>query len=168
MLEQESNDWKKMTEDNLIGQLVPDPNNPDVNVLSGILLGKGTDEKTVRLYTNLQLNQYFQIASDKILGAKRFHSGRIVIWIPADLKVQLITSNTISGDYLKGSIQNTYSKRAGTGNPLSQVLAAFAQGGGGTSWGGCPSDLPGDPSCPIPTTSSPPLCGPNPPSGCGC
>ncbi len=170
MTEKNANDWKNLTEDDLISQIMPDPNNPDVNVLAGLFLGKDTNESTLRFYTTLQLNQYFQIPKDKILGVKRFPSGQIVIWLPGDLKVQLTTSTTMSGDYLKGNLQSAYSNRAGVGMGITQLFRAFAPtgGGGGTSWAGCPSDLPGDPNCPIPNTSSPPLCGPNPPSGCRC
>ena len=82
-------DWKDLTEDDLIKQLIPDPNSPDVNVLMGILIGRGRDAKTLRVYTTLQLNQFFEIPTDRILGVKRFPLGQIVVWIPGDLKVQL-------------------------------------------------------------------------------
>jgi hypothetical protein len=160
-------DWKDLTEDELISHLIPDPNNPDLNVLVGLLIGKGSDEKTLRVYTTLQLNQFFQLPTDRILGVKRFPMGQIAVWIPGDLKVQLTTTNTLSGDFLKGSILAAHAPR---GRGISGLISAMAGavGGGGTSWGGCPTDLPGDPNCPIPTTTSPPLCGPNPPTGCRC
>jgi hypothetical protein len=164
-------DWKHLTEDDLINQLIPDPNNPDLNVLVGVLLGKDTNEKLIRVYTTLRLDQYFLVPKDRILGAKRFPSSQIIIWIPGDVKVQHLCNTTLSGDFLKGSLQSAYARRAGGGGGISglgSALAAMVGNGGGTSWGGCPTDLPFDPSCPIPTTTSPPLCGPNPPTGCRC
>jgi len=165
---QPMDDWKNLTEDDLIKQLIPDPNNHDIpNVLVGLMMGKGSDAKTIRVYTTLQLNQFFQIPADKILGVKRYPMGQIAVWIPGDLRVQLTTSHTLSGDFLKGSIQAAHGRRGG-GGVSGLVSAMIGTGGGGTSFGGCPTDLPFDPSCPIPTTTSPPLCGPNPPTGCRC
>jgi hypothetical protein len=161
----QTDDWRNLTEDDLIRQLIPDPNRPDVNALTGILIGRGRDATMLRVYTTLQLNQFFEVPTDRILGVKRFPMGQIAVWIPGDLKVQLTTTNTLSGDFLKGSIQAAYARRAGG---VSGLISALVGTGGGTSWGGCPTDLPGDPSCPIPTTTSPPLCGPNPPTGCRC
>jgi hypothetical protein len=159
------NDWENLTDDELIRKLVPDPSSPDVSVLVGTLIGRGTDAKTLRLYTTLQLNQFVEIPADRILGVKRFPMGQIAVWIPGDLNVRVTTTNSLSGEFLRGSIQAGYG-RAGGG--VASLISAMVGGSGGTSWGGCPTDLPGDPSCPIPTTSSPPLCGPNPPTGCRC
>lgn len=126
-------DWikKALEEDDFIKRVLPDMDNPDLNVLSGMFLGKGADEKNVRLYTTLELNQYFQIPKDKILGLKRFPSGRIAIWIPGDLRLQLITSSTLSGDFLKGGIQSAYSKSGMPGglNSIARSLARQNQGG---------------------------------------
>jgi hypothetical protein len=159
-------DWKSLTEDALISQLAAGPN-PDLNVLVGVLLGNDTNEKLIRVYTSLRLDQFFLVPKDKILGAKRFPSGLIALWIPGDLRIQQVCSTTLSGDFLKGGVQAAYARRgSGAVGGLGSVLSAI--GGGGTSWGGCPTDLPFDPSCPIPTTTSPPLCGPNPPTGCRC
>jgi hypothetical protein len=162
----QKDEWEDLTEDELIKKLVPDPDSPDVNVLVGVLVGRGRDANTLRLYTTLQLNQFLELPADRILGVKRFPNGQVAVWVPGDLKIQVTTTTTVSGEYLRGSIQAAYG-RAG-GGVGSVIAAMLGPGGGGTSWGGCPTDLPGDPSCPIPTTSSPPLCGPNPPTGCRC
>jgi hypothetical protein len=156
---------KELEDDELLDRLLPDLNRADLNVLTGVFLGKAPDAKSVRVYTSLELNQYFQVPRDKVLGVKRFPSGRIAVWIPGDLRTQLITTNAIPGDFLKGGIQSAYRGRPGGGRGLESVAARVS---GGTSWGGCPTDLPGDPSCPIPTTTSPPLCGPGPSTGCSC
>jgi hypothetical protein len=63
----------------LINQLVPDPSNPDVNVLTGVFLGRGEDDKTVRVYTSVRLTEYFQIPKAKILGVKRFPTGQLAV-----------------------------------------------------------------------------------------
>jgi hypothetical protein len=163
----EQTDWRELVDDELIKQLVPDPSSPDVNVLTGVLLGRGRDEKWLRVYTTLQLNQFVEVPVDRILGVKRFPMGQIAVWIPADVNVQVTTTTTLSGDFLKGSIQATHGAATtrGVGGLISALVGT---GGGGTSFGGCPTDLWGDPNCPIPNTSSPPLCGPNPPTGCRC
>jgi hypothetical protein len=155
---------KELEDDDLLDRLMPDPNNPDLNVLVGVFLGRAPDAKSARLYTSLRLNQYFQVPRDKVLGAKRFPSGRIAIWIPGDLRAQLVTSNSLPGDFLKGGIQSAFRGRAGGTGSLGSLAAMV--GGGGTSWGGCPTDLPFDPDCPIVTTTSPSLCGPS--TGCSC
>lgn len=167
MPEKYLNDWKSLTDDDLITQLMPDPNNPDINVVVGVFLGSDLNEKMVRLYTTLQLNQYFQIPKDKILGAKRFPSERIAIWIPGDLKIQLTTSNTLSGDFLKGNFLSAYSRgarTAGLGSVLTAMLAA-GPGGGTSFFPGCQSNDT-EPVCH--DTLSPNLCNPQPPLPTGC
>jgi len=162
MPEKNLNDWKNLTDDELISQLMPDPNNPDVNVVFGIFLGKDTNEKLIRLYTTLQLNQYFQIPKDKILGVKRFPSDRIALWIPGDLKVQLTATASLSGDFLKGSIQAARSASGNRGTTINSILAAMVGNGGGVTdfFPGCVSNSgTPDPFCQPP---------PTPPTGCGC
>ena len=134
-------------------------------MLVGTLIGRGPDRKTLRVYTTLQLNQFCEIPADRILGVKRFPMGQIAVWIPGDLDVQVTTTNTLSGEFLKGSIQSSYG-RAGGG--VGNVIAAMVGGGsGGTSYGGCQSDWL-DPNCPFPPpNTSPGLC-PSPPTGCRC
>ncbi len=162
--EEHRDDWKDLVDDDLIRRLIPDPDNPNVNVLTGVLVGRGRDQKTLRVYTTLQLNQFVEVPIDRILGVKRFPMGQVAVWIPGDLDVQVTTTNTLSGDFLKGSIQAAHGPS--TGGVSGLVSAMLGTGGGGTSFGGCPTDL-FDPSCPIPNTSSPPLCGPAP-TGCRC
>jgi len=130
----------------LINQLVPDPSNPDVNVLTGVFLGRGEDDKMVRVYTSVRLTEYFQIPKAKILGVKRFPTGQLAVWIPGDLRVQAVTSNAFSGDFLKGNIQAAFARRGASG---LGSLARLNQGGGGTSASPfCTTDFP-DPSNPI-------------------
>jgi uncharacterized membrane protein len=157
-------DWSELADDELISKLVPDPGNPNVNVLTGVLLGRGRDDKWLRIYTTLQLNQFVEVPVDSILGVKRFPMGQIAVWIPADVDVQVTTTRTLSGDFLKGSIQATHGGAMGGVGGL--ISAMVGTGGGGTSWGGCVTDF-ASPDCPIPTTSSPPLCNPSP-TGCRC
>jgi hypothetical protein len=158
-------DWKDLADDELIGRLLPDPDSPNVNVLMGMLIGRGTDDSTLRVYTTLQLNQFVEVPADRILGVKRFPMGQVAVWIPGDLDVQVTTTKTLSGEFLKGNIQATHG--GATGGIGNLVAAMVGTGGGGTSFGGCPTDLPFDPNCPIPNTTSPPLCGPRP-TGCRC
>lgn len=158
-------DWKDLADDELIKRLLPDPDSPNVNVLMGMLIGRGRDDSTLRVYTTLQLNQFIEVPADRILGVKRLPMGQIAVWIPGDLDVRVTTTSTLSGEFLRGSIQAAHGRAGGgLGNLVSAMIGG---GGGGTSFGGCPTDLPFDPSCPIPNTTSPPLCGRNP-TGCRC
>ena len=146
----------------LINRLVPDPANPDVNVLTGVFLGRGEDDRSLRVYTTVRLTEYFQVPKSKILGVKRFPTGQLAVWIPGDLRVQVVTSNSFSGDFLKGHIQAAFAKRGASGLGSS---ARLNQGGGGgaSAFPGpfCNTDI-ADPTNPI--------CGITPgcPSGPGC
>ena len=151
MAERDYDAGKGMEDDELINKLLPDPNNPDLNVLTGFFIGRGTDDKSVRVYTNMRLTQYFLIPKEKVLGVKHFPSGQLAVWIPGDLKVQLVSSNTISGDFLKGGIQSAYARRGGGG--LGASIARLNQQQGpdqASQFGGpfCTTDIP-DPSNPI-------------------
>ncbi len=164
MTDKNADDRQHFDEDDLIEHLVPDLDHPDVLPISGVFIGKGSTAETIRLYTTIQLNQYFQVPRDKVLGVKRFASGVVVIWVPADLRVQLLHSDTLSGDFLKGSIQ------AEAGSRLGGVRRLFAPaqngGGGGFSRSPfCQTDVV-DPGNPICTLS--PGCGQPTPTGCSC
>jgi hypothetical protein len=158
-----SDDWQDLSEDELIKKLVPDPDSPDVNVLVGVLIGRGRDEKTLRVYTTLRLNQFIEVPVDQILGVKRFPMGQIAVWIPSDLNVRMTTTRSLSGEFLQGSIQGAHGRAGGGVSGL--ISAMVGTGGGGTSFGGCPSDIFGDPNCP---TGAPPVCPQTPPTGCNC
>lgn len=158
------NNWKNLLEEDLKSELIKDPDNSDLNVLSGIFLGKSTDEKMIRVYTKLDLSQYFRVPKDRILDAKRFPSGKIAVWIPGDLKIKLVTSDTLSGDFLKGSLQSANARRGSNTSILGSILGTNGPIGG-TSFG-CPlSD--GQPICDT-RTVFPNTCGCGGPSGCTC
>ena len=138
---------KALEEDDLINNLIPDPDSPDVNVLVGAFLGRGSDEKSIRVYTTVRLDAYFQVPKDKVLGVKRFATGQIAVWIPADLKLQAVASCSLSGDFLKGSIQSAFSGR-GTGGLRSSVARLNQQQEPISRSPFCSTDVP-DPSNPI-------------------
>ena len=152
-------------DDELIARLVSDGGQADINALGGVFVASGATSDSVRVYTTLQLDEFLEIPRDKVLGIKRFPSGALVVWVPADLRVRLIKSDTLGGDFLKGHIQARASSRSLGSSSLGRMLARVGVGGGGTSWGGCPTDFP-DPSRPD--------CGltqvgcPDPTTGCSC
>ena len=153
-----------LEDDELLDQLLPDLDRSDVNPLAGVFVGKGASANTIRLYTTLTLDQYFQLPRDKVLGIKRYPSGRVVLWVPTDLRVQLVKSDTLPGDFLKGATQSALSRRSVGGSGLRRLFAAGPIGG--TSWGGCRTDFPdpsGDPTCTLICTPPEP-----PPTGCSC
>jgi hypothetical protein len=162
--ERRMDDWKDVVDEELIKRLLPDPDSPNVNVLMGMLIGRGRDDSTLRVYTTLQLDQFIEVPADRILGVKRLPMGQIAVWIPGDLDVRVTTTSTLSGEFLKGSIQAAHGHSGGgLGNLVSAMIGG--EGGGGTSYGGCPTDL-FTLGCPIRNTMSPPLCGR--PTGCHC
>jgi hypothetical protein len=133
----------------LLNRLVPDPSNPDVNVLTGVFLGRAEDDRSARLYTTVRLTQYFQLPKDKILGVKRFPTGQLAVWIPGDLRVQVVTSNSFSGDFLKGNIQAAFAKRGAGGLGAAARLSQQGPDGASAFPGPfCTTDIP-DPTNPI-------------------
>ncbi len=154
-----------LEEDEFLDQLLPDLDRPDVNPLVGVFVGKGASANTIRLYTTLTLDRYFQLPRDKVLGIKRYPSGRVVLGVPADLRVQVVTSDAVPGDFLKGATQSALSRRSVGSSGLRRLFATGPIGG--TSWGGgCATDFPdpsGDPTCTL-------ICPPPqpPPTGCSC
>jgi hypothetical protein len=158
-------DWKDLADDELVERLLPDPDSPNVNVLMGMLIGRGRDDSTLRVYTTLQLDQFIEVPADRILGVKRLPTGQIAVWIPGDLDVRVTTTSTLSGEFLKGSIQAAHGHSGGGLGNLVSAMIGLEGGAGGTSFGGCFTDH-ATLGCPIATTRSPPLCGR--PTGCHC
>jgi len=101
-----------MDDDELLKRIVPEPGAPDVVVLTGVFLGRGGETNTLRLYTAMDLSQYFQLPKDKVLGVKRMPQGQVLVWVPRDLRVQLVASQTLPAEFLRGSIQSAYMSRA--------------------------------------------------------
>jgi hypothetical protein len=126
-MSQEYNDddlERELKDDGLVDRLVPDPGNPDVTVLRSTFIGKGTRDDVLRIYTSMDFSEYFEVPKDKVLGAKRYPSGRLIVWLPSDVQVRMTRSKSMSAEYLKGSIQASYLRRS-QGSGLSRTLRAM-------------------------------------------
>jgi hypothetical protein len=142
-----------MDDEELLKRIAPEGGSADASVLSGVFLGRGTEENVLRLYTAMDLSQYFQIPQDKVLAVKRMPQGQVLVWVPRDLKVQVITSQTMPAEFLRGSIQSAFVSRArrssGFGALARRALAADDPQPPSVFGGPfCQTDVP-DPSNPI-------------------
>src|SRR5262245_40987396 len=97
-------------DEEFLKKILPESGSPDVSVLSGVFLGRGAG-KTYRLYTALDLSQYLDIPKDKVLGIKRRPTGQVLVWVPKDLRVQMVASQSMTAEFLRGSIQAAYLTR---------------------------------------------------------
>jgi hypothetical protein len=151
-----------MGDDELLKGIVVEPGNPDVVVLTGVFLGRGVEANMLRLYTAMDLSQYFQLPKDKVLGVKRMPQGQVLVWVPRDLRVQLVASQTMAAEFLKGSIQSAYISRAQRGSSFGSLArsAARVNDPQPSVFGGpfCQTDIadPSNPICGLTATGCPP------------
>jgi len=143
--------------DEVIGRVVPDPSNPDVKSLAGVFLGESSRPGYWRLYTSVGLNQYCEFRKDDTLGAERFSSGRIVVWVKPVTRVSVMTATSAPVEFLQGAIAS----RNLRGRSIAQMI-----GGGGCGCGSGdppPNTAPQNtyPCCNNPITIDPgdPICG---------
>jgi hypothetical protein len=150
-------------DDELLKKIAPDGGNPNAVVLTGVFLGRGVDANTMRLYTAMDLSQYFQLPKDKVLAVKRMPQGQVIVWVPRDLKVQLVASQTMTAEFLKGSIQSAYISRAqrtSSFGSLARSAARVNEPPPPSVFGGpfCQTDIadPTNPICGLTATGCPP------------
>ena len=116
--------------DDLVAELVPDPTTlPDVVVLRGYL-GKSTLPGFSRLYVNLNLTEYVEVADADVvatrsLAANQNPLGGAVLWIKrnATLLRARVCSAQEHAAFLKGKITASASRRAKMELPLGRKLA---------------------------------------------
>ena len=116
-----------MEDDEFLKKILPESGSPEVSVLTGVFLGRGTDKNTLRLYTAMNLSTYFQVPKDKVLAIKRMPEGQVMIWVPRDLNVQVITSQSMPAEFLKGSIQAAFMSRAQRTSSLGSLARVTAR-----------------------------------------
>jgi hypothetical protein len=137
-------------DDEFLKGILPESGSPNVSVLSGVFLGSGTGD-TYRLYTALDLSQYFEIPKDKVLGIKRRPAGQVLVWVPKDLRVHMVASQSMTAEFLRGSIQAAYLARAQRQSGMGSLLpSARINDTPPSVFGGpfCQTDV-ADPSNPI-------------------
>jgi hypothetical protein len=146
-----------MEDDEFLRRIMPEAGSPDVTVLAGVFLGRGADNNLLRLYTTLSLSSYYQLPNDKVLGIKRRPDGQVLVWVPRDLKVQIVSSQSMTAELLNGSIQSAFMNRAqrtgGFGSLARRALQAPPQPVTRDPF--CVTSV-GDPDNPICTVTCPP------------
>lgn len=154
---------QEMGDDELLKKISPESGNPNAIVLTGIFLGRGVEANTVRLYTAMDLSQYFQLPKDKVLGVKRMPQGQVLVWVPRDVKVQVVHSHTNTAEFLKGSIQSAYISRAQRTSSFGSLARSAARVNDQPQpsvFGGpfCQTDIadPSNPICGLTATGCPP------------
>jgi hypothetical protein len=114
-------DPSRQSDDEFLKGILPPSGSPDVTVLTGVFLGRGTGESH-RLYTALDLSQFFEIPKDKILGIKRSPAVQVLVWVPKDVRVQIVASRSMTAEFLRGSIQAAFVTRAQGRSGLGSLL----------------------------------------------
>lgn len=155
--------WADRDDDELLAQLLPESGSPELTVLTGTFLGRGPEEENaLRLYTTMDLSQYFRLPADEVRGVKRLPGGRILVWVPRELRVNLVTSRTASAEFLKGSLQAAYLSRARRTSSFASLARRAVVGDDPqpSVFGGpfCQTDVidPSNPSCGLTVAGCPP------------
>lgn len=127
--------------------------------LKGLYLGNSEREGYYRLYYTQQMDCYLEFSKEGTVDAERFPSGGLVVWLKAGTSVVAVTSRSVSDDFLRGSIAESYGRRArGIPGAVYSVMAAAGDGCGYSAWipANCPDTktghtcqpTPTDPNCP--------------------
>jgi len=141
--------------DELIERLIPDPTKGQRPVarLVGLYLGNSSRPDYWRLYVSHKLDRYFEFRKEDVLEAERPETGRVVVWLKPDSKVDRTITQEVSEEFLRGEIEATQLGRV-NGLPDLRKSMALALGscgcpeppkpgdGGATGFGGttCPTD----------------------------
>jgi hypothetical protein len=146
-----------MEDEEFLGRIMSEGGNPNVTVLGGVFLGRGAEGNSLRLYTTLSLSSYYQLPKDQVLGIKRRPDGQVFVWVPSDLKVQIVSTQSMTAELLNGSIQSAFMNRAqrtgGFGSLARRALLAPPQPVTRDPF--CVTSV-GDPDNPICTVTCPP------------
>jgi hypothetical protein len=100
---------KKIQLDAFVEILRPDPkSNPELVIMQGYI-GASAQENSIRLYSNEQLNSFFDILEEDILfeqkrDTKSYPLGGSMIWCKAGTKTK--QGNADASSYLQGDIMN--------------------------------------------------------------
>jgi hypothetical protein len=161
----DANDNSGLKPDDIIGRVVPQGGNPDVKTLTGVFLGESGRAGYWRLYTSINLDRYFEFPKENALGAERFPSHQIVVWLKPETRVDMMTSTSAPVDFLQGKLASRHLS--------GRSLALPVGGGGGGGLGCCRSNpytteddpnchhSPAGPECIPPSYADNPNCHPN-------
>jgi hypothetical protein len=111
----------------LIGRIVPDPENPDVLRVAGFKLGESDRAAYWRLYLTIDLSDYFEFKKEAVLDGKEFPDGTTIVWLKPDAKVTQTRTQRAAQQFLAGDL--------GAGFLRATGFAARAATGGGVGTG---------------------------------
>ena len=111
--------------DEILERLVPNPaggGGPLPRVI-GIYLGNSARPDYWRLYISHNLDRFLEFRKDDVLDAERPESGRVIVWLKPDAKVERTTTQVLSEAFLRGEIQQ---QRLGQINGIPDLRKALA------------------------------------------
>jgi hypothetical protein len=137
-----------------IGRQSPDPAFPRVTKLVGLHLGNSPQRAYWRLYLTPTFDRYLQFRKKDTLDAKRLSTGRIVVWLTPNAKLEEVAAGAPE-EFLRGDLQS-HLDRVSRWSGIRRILAledGTCNGGGGggsisvthCEGGSCTS--PGMPGC---------------------
>jgi hypothetical protein len=116
--------------DELIGKLVPDPENPGVRRVVGFGLGVSDRPGYWRLYVNPDLTEFLEFRKDDCLHAKESRD-RTVAWLKPDAKIARTWTDEATLQSIRGDIRNEFLRPTGFA-ALARATGGGGQGGLGT------------------------------------
>jgi hypothetical protein len=122
-----------MTKDNegpikpgeLIGRIVPDPENPDVQRIRGFRLGESDRAGYWRLYLDADLSDYLEFKKESVLDGKEFPDGSTMVWLKPDARITRTRTQKAALQFLAGDIGSGFLRAT------AFALARAAGGGAG-------------------------------------
>jgi len=131
--------------DELLDRLVSDPANPDVNRITGFLMGKSNREGYWRLYMSVDLNYYLEFRKEDTLHAQQFRPSRTVVWLKKGAIVHRTNLASAPLEFLQGEIRRGFLRGIGfSGGPHFVMLDDSCPGSGCAHCTVACSNLPGN------------------------
>src|SRR6185436_9027257 len=119
-----SKDDEPIKPSELIGRLVPDPENPDVQRLRGFRLGESDRAAYWRLYLDTDLSDYLEFKKESVLDGKQLPDGSTMVWLKVDAKITRTRTQRSALQFLTGDITSGFPRATGLGS-----LARASNGG---------------------------------------
>ena len=92
--------------DDILDDLVINPNNPELRTLTGTFLGKGDSDEDWRLYLTANLNHYLEFKKDDTVHADRESNSRVRVWLRPESNVRELRIRSGPIEFLKGDIRD--------------------------------------------------------------
>jgi hypothetical protein len=109
---------------------------PDAAPFFGVRAGPSPRSGYVRLYLTLDLRQYCEVPREKVRGLTKTASGRRVLWIERDARVDFGGVTSRSVEFLEGDLQRRFQRRT---VGMAGLVGVAARAVGGAAAGGSDS-----------------------------